>query len=118
MGAPHRNPLSSDLARQTHWHLSVERSPPSPSCGIRPGELGTRSLADRVRQGALRLSRRVQVDQRSALTVIPHPGHELLEVRVRVGGELIAGVPKAVKVATLGAGSGQRVQPRPVVKFQ
>jgi len=22
VGAPHRRPLSSDLARQTHWHLS------------------------------------------------------------------------------------------------
>lgn len=53
----------------------------------------------------------MQVDQRGALGVLPHPGHEFLEVRARVGGHLVAGMTEIVEVNAVEADSGQRGKP-------
>ena len=66
------------------------------------GEFDPGSLAHRVGQGPLACRRRVQVDQRGPLAVVPHPDHEFFEVRARVGGELVPGVLQVMKVNALG----------------
>jgi hypothetical protein len=53
----------------------------------------------------------VQVDQRGALAVVSHPGHEFLRIRARVGSELISGLPQIVKVDALQTDSGESRQP-------
>jgi hypothetical protein len=53
----------------------------------------------------------VQVDQRGALTVVPHPDYEFLGVRARIGLELVAGVPQVVNVDALQTDSSERRTP-------
>jgi hypothetical protein len=45
------------------------------------GEGGSRHSADLIGQGTLTSGRGVKVDQRGALGVLPHPGHEFFGVR-------------------------------------
>ena len=75
------------------------------------GEFSPSGIAYGVRQGPLSRRRRVQVDERGAFGVVPHPHHEFPEVRARVGGELVPGVPQVVKVNALQADSGQGGKP-------
>jgi hypothetical protein len=42
------------------------------------GQLGPSSLSHRIGQGALSLIRRVQIYQRGALAIVPHPDHKSL----------------------------------------
>jgi hypothetical protein len=58
----------------------------------RPCQFSPGSLAHRIGQGALPLVRGVQIDQRGALAVVPHPDHEFPGIRARIGCELIAGM--------------------------
>jgi hypothetical protein len=60
----------------------------------------------------------VQVDQRSALAVVAHPGHEFFEIRSRVGGELVAGVSQVVQVDAFQADSGQSREPDAVAEIR
>jgi hypothetical protein len=75
------------------------------------GEFNPSGSAYRVRQRSLSRRRRVQVDERGAFGVVPHPDHEFPEVRARVGGELVPSVPQVVKVNALQADSGQGGKP-------
>jgi hypothetical protein len=60
----------------------------------------------------------VQVDERGAFAVVSHPGHEFLEVRARVGSELVSGVPQIVKVDALQADRGQGRKPDAIPEFE
>jgi hypothetical protein len=70
------------------------------------GEGGSRHSADLIGQGTLTSGRGVKVDQRGALGVLPHPGHEFFGVRARIGSELVAGVPQVVEVDAFQTDSG------------
>jgi hypothetical protein len=60
----------------------------------------------------------VQVDERGALAVVAHPGHEFLEIRARVGGDLVPSVPQVVKVDALQADGGQGRKPDPIAEIR
>ena len=60
----------------------------------------------------------MQVDELGAFAVVSHSGHEFLEVRALVGGELVSGVPQVVKVNARQAGNGQGGEPDAAAKFE
>jgi len=82
------------------------------------GEFSPSGIAYGVRQGSLSRRRRVQVDERGAFGVVPHPGHEFPEVRARVDGELVSGVPQVVKMNALQADGGQGGKPHAVAEIR
>lgn len=79
-------------------------------------ECRTGSLADRIGKHRLSLVRRVQVDQRSSCTAMPHAVHQLTQVRARTGGQGVSGMPQVVKVDTRTADLSDGGQPDTAVE--
>jgi hypothetical protein len=53
--------------------------------------------ADLIGQGALTFRRGVKVDRRGTLGVLPHPGHDFLEVRACLGSEHVAAMLQCLR---------------------
>jgi hypothetical protein len=63
--------------------------------------LGLDVRVDRVGDPLASAARLMLVDERSALTVVPHPRHQILEGRSAVGRELVTSVPQVVDTEPL-----------------
>ena len=59
----------------------------------------------------------MQVDERGPGAVVAHALHQLTRVRARVGGELVSGMAKIVKVDADQAGSGKRGHPDAAIEI-
>jgi UTRA domain len=58
-------------------------------------QFGPSSLSHRIGQGALSLIRRVQINQRGALAVVPHPDHKFPGIRARIGRRYTSNDPRS-----------------------
>jgi hypothetical protein len=70
---------------------------PSPGLAL-AGFGGLDVGVDRARDGQVSPTGLVLIDDRGALAVVAHPGHQILQARAAGGREVVPGVPEIMKV--------------------
>src|SRR5262249_2163892 len=100
--------LYGPLAAISGLELSFRRAVATLALG---GICGLDVSVDRARDDQVSPTCLMLINDRRALTVVTHPGHQILEARTPSGREPIAGCPEIVKMQTFSADRPHGVRP-------